>query len=270
VRKPSPIRRQSCARRAPARRGVISLIAFIALAAMALSTRVGGQTYPTKPVTIIVPFAAGGASDLVLRTFIDTAPAVLGQPVVVQSRPGGGGAIASDLVARAKPDGYTLLFGHSNSNSILPAVEGRSKGPDDLIAVCRVNTSGTFLLVRADAPFRTFGEMVAWARANPGTLIVANTGPWSAVDVTWKRMELEMGIHLRIVSYPGGAEALSHFARPPGCGSSRGAGGGRYHRERATKLDRPPTVNCGMPAAASARMTPSVVCEGPPRTRAGT
>jgi len=175
---------------------------------MALSTRVGGQTYPTKPVTIIVPFAAGGASDLVLRTFIDTAPAVLGQPVVVQSRPGGGGAIASDLVARAKPDGYTLLFGHSNSNSILPAVEGRSKGPDDLIAVCRVNTSGTFLLVRADAPFRTFGEMVAWARANPGTLIVANTGPWSAVDVTWKRMELEMGIHLRIVSYPGGADAL--------------------------------------------------------------
>jgi hypothetical protein len=113
------------------RRAAIALFALVALPTMALDTRVEGQAYPTKPVSIVVPFAAGGASDLVLRAFIETAPAFLGQPVVVQMRPGGGGAIASDLVARAKPDGYTLLFGHSNSNSILPAIEGRSKGPDD-------------------------------------------------------------------------------------------------------------------------------------------
>ena len=184
------------------------LSAFIALLVVTGPPRAAAQDYPARPITIVVPFAAGGASDLVLRTFIDTAPQFLGQPVVVQLRPGGGGAIASDLVARAKPDGYTLLFGHSNSNSILPAIEGRSKGPDDLVAVCRVNTSGTFLLVAPDAPFATFSQMITWARANPNALVVANTGPWSAVDFTWKRMERELGIALRIVTYPGGAEAL--------------------------------------------------------------
>jgi tripartite-type tricarboxylate transporter receptor subunit TctC len=192
--------------RAP--RTALRLLAVIAIATMALGARAGAQSYPTRPVMLVVPFSAGGASDLVLRTFIDTAAGFLGQPIVVQLRPGGGGAIASDLVARARPDGYTLLFGHSNSNSILPAIEGRSKGPDELVAVCRVNTSGTFLLVRPDAPFRSFGEMIDWARANPGALVVANTGVWSAVDFTWKRMERDLGIRLRIVSYGGGAEAL--------------------------------------------------------------
>lgn len=183
-------------------------IAIVLLAALLALTSAAAQDFPTKPITLIVPFGAGGASDLILRSFIDMAPKFLGQRVVVQIRSGGGGAIASELVAQAKPDGYTLLFGHSNSNSILPAIEGRSKGPDDLVAVCLVNTSGTVLLARPDAPFGSFQEMIAWAKANPGRLIVANTGPWSAVDFTWKRMEHELGIKLRIVSYPGGAEAL--------------------------------------------------------------
>ncbi len=183
-------------------------LAGLVLIGSVSAATVAAQEFPARPITLIVPFGAGGASDLVLRTFIDTAPKFLGQPIVVRLRAGAGGAIASDLVARAKPDGYTLLFGHSSSNSILPAIEGRSKGPDDLIAVCRVNTSGTFLLVRPDAPFSTFQEMIAWARRHPGQLIVANAGPWSAVDFTWKRMEAELGIKTRIVTYAGGAEAL--------------------------------------------------------------
>jgi tripartite-type tricarboxylate transporter receptor subunit TctC len=184
------------------------LAGLVLLAAVSAAAAAAAPEFPTRPITLIVPFGAGGASDLVLRTFIDTAPTFLGQPIVVRLRPGAGGAIASDLVARAKPDGYTLLFGHSNSNSILPAIEGRSKGPDDLMAVCRVNTSGTFLLVRPDAPFTTFQEMIAWAKGRPGQLIVANAGPWSAVDFTWKRMERELGITIRQVTHTGGAEAL--------------------------------------------------------------
>jgi tripartite-type tricarboxylate transporter receptor subunit TctC len=166
------------------------------------------QEFPTKPITLIIPFGAGGASDLTIRTFIGRAVEFLGQPIVVQMKPGGGGAIASEIVAQSKPDGYTLLFGHSNSNSILPAIEGRSKGPDDLAAVCRVNTSSTVFLAQPGAPFQSLKEMIAWAKANPGKLTVSTAGTWSAVGFTWKRMEQVLGVKLRIVSYDGGAEAL--------------------------------------------------------------
>ena len=104
----------------------------------------------------------------------------LGNRSLFSSNPVGGGAIAPDGCAKAPPDGYTLLFGGSGSNSTLPAVEGRSKGPDDFVAVCRVNYSPAVIIARADAPYKTFKEMVAWAKANPGKLVFGNTGPWGA------------------------------------------------------------------------------------------
>lgn len=169
---------------------------------------VAAQEFPAKPINLVIPFGAGGASDLAARTFVGAAPQFFGQPMVVQIKPGGGGAIASEAVAQAKPDGYTLLFGHTNSNSILPAIEGRSKGPDDLASVCRINTSGSVFLAQPGAPFKTFKEMVAWAKANPGKLSIANAGTWSMVDFAWRQMEVVLGLQLRIVSYDGGAEAL--------------------------------------------------------------
>jgi len=183
------------------------LIIALVLAALA-ATPVAAQQFPTKPINLIIPFGAGGASDLAARTFINTAPQFLGQPIIIQVKPGGGGAIGSDLVARAKPDGYTVLLGHTNCNSILPAIEGRSKGPDDLASVCRVNTSGSVFLARPDAPFKNFKEMIEWAKANPGKLGIANAGTWSMVDFAWRQMEVVLGLKLRIVSYDGGAEAL--------------------------------------------------------------
>ncbi len=184
------------------------LLATAALLVALGASPASAQEFPTKPINLIIPFGAGGASDLTVRTFIDRAPEFLGQPIVLQMKPGGGGAIASEIVAQSKPDGYTLLFGHTNSNSILPAIEGRSKGPDDLAAVCRVNTSGTVFLAQPSAPFRSLNEMIAWAKTNPGKLTVSTAGTWSAVGFTWKRMEQVLGVKLRIVSYDGGAEAL--------------------------------------------------------------
>ena len=183
------------------------LVGIILVAALGAGP-VAAQDFPTKPVNVLIPFGAGGASDLILRTFVHLAPETLGQPMIIQAKPGGGGAIASEIVAQAKPDGYTLLFGHTNSNSILPAIEGRSKGPDDLASVCRVNTSGNVFIAQPSAPFNNFKEMVAWAKANPGTLSVSVAGTWSMVDFTWKQMEQVLGLKLRIVSYDGGAEAL--------------------------------------------------------------
>jgi tripartite-type tricarboxylate transporter receptor subunit TctC len=181
--------------------------AFVVIAVLGAAP-VAAQPFPTKPINLVIPFGAGGASDLAARTFVGTAAQFLGQPIVVQIKPGGGGAIASEMVAQSKPDGYTLLFGHTNSNSILPAIEGRSKGPDDLASVCRINTSGSVFLAQPNAPFKTFREMVAWAKANPGKLSIANAGTWSMVDFAWRQMEVVLGLRLRIVSYDGGAEAL--------------------------------------------------------------
>ena len=99
------------------------------------------QEFPTKPVSLIIPFGAGGSHDLTARAVTSVAADHLGQPMLVQLKPGGGGAIASDFVAKATPDGYTLLFGGSGPNTTLPAIENRSKGPDDFVAICRVNYS---------------------------------------------------------------------------------------------------------------------------------
>jgi tripartite-type tricarboxylate transporter receptor subunit TctC len=166
------------------------------------------QEYPTKPVTLVIPFGAGGSHDLTARTVTSVASDYLGQPMLVQLKPGGGGAIASDFVFKASPDGYTLLFGGSGPNTTLPAIEGRSKGPDDFLAVCRVNYSPAIIVARADAPYKTFKEMMAWAKANPGKLVFGNTGPWGAGDLCWKMIVKETGIDAKNVPYDGGGPAL--------------------------------------------------------------
>ena len=89
---------------------------------------VQAQEYPTKPITLINPMGAGGSHDLTMRAVTSVANDYLGQPMIVQIKSGGGGAIGSELVAKAAPDGYTLLIGGPGWNTTLPAVEGRSKG----------------------------------------------------------------------------------------------------------------------------------------------
>jgi tripartite-type tricarboxylate transporter receptor subunit TctC len=166
------------------------------------------QEYPTKPVTLVIPFGAGGSHDLTARAVTSVAADYLGQPMLVQPKPGGGGAIAAEFVAKAAPDGYTLLFGGSGPNTTLPAIEGRSKGPDDFVAVCRVNYSPAVIIARADAPYKTFKEMLAWAKANPGKLVFGNTGPWGAGDLSWKMIIKETGIDTKNVPHDGGGPAL--------------------------------------------------------------
>jgi len=165
--------------------------------------------FPTKPITLVVPFAAGGASELQARTFIHHGKKYLGQPIVLEIRAGGSGAIGSQMVAQAKPDGYTLLYGFTGCNSVMPAVEGRSKGPDDLAPVIMVALSPGFYWVPADSPFKNMKDVVAWAKAHPGELTYANTGPRSITDFRWRWLENAAGIKTRNTAFPGGAgEAL--------------------------------------------------------------
>ena len=166
------------------------------------------QTFPAKPVTLVIPFGAGGSHDLTARALASVGHNYLGQPLVVQLKPGGGGAIASDFVAQSSPDGYTLLFGGTGPNSTLPAVEGRYKGPNDLVAVCLINYSAGLIVTRPDAPYKTLKEMVAWAKANPGKIAFGNSGPWGAADVPWKMIMKETGIETKNIPHSGGGPAL--------------------------------------------------------------
>jgi len=166
------------------------------------------QEFPTKPITLIIPFGPGGASDLTARAFVGAAPEHLGQPIIIQLKPGGGGAIASDIVAKAAPDGYTLLMGGPGPNTTLPAIEGRSRGPDDLAAVCRINYSPMLTLVQANAPYKTFKELIQYAKAHPGQLKFGHAGIWGGPDLLWKQIQLKAGITAKIIPYDGGAEAL--------------------------------------------------------------
>jgi tripartite-type tricarboxylate transporter receptor subunit TctC len=166
------------------------------------------QDFPTKPVTLIVPYGPGGSFDLTGRALVSVAMDYLGQPLVFQLKPGGGGVIGSDMVAGAAPDGHTILFAGPGPNSTIPAIEGRSKGPDDLAAVCRINYSPPIIMVRSDAPFKTFKDVVDWAKANPGKMTFGHTGVWGAADLPWKQIRLLTGIVTRDVPHTGGGPAL--------------------------------------------------------------
>lgn len=166
------------------------------------------QEFPTKPINLVIPFGAGGSSDLTARTFVNLSPEYLGQPMIIQIKPGGGGAIGSELVAQAKPDGHNLLLGHINCNSILPAMEGRSKGPDDLAVVCQINTLYSMFVVQANSPFKTLKDMVEWAKANPNKLTFGNIGSWGITEFEWRFLEHKTGMKTRIVPYDGGGESL--------------------------------------------------------------
>ena len=99
------------------------LLSFLALSFAGLES-LQAQNYPVKPINIVIPLGAGGQNDLLIRMLSPLAPEYMGQPWVVRIRTGGGGAIGSNEVAQADPDGYTLLSGHANCNSVLPAVDG--------------------------------------------------------------------------------------------------------------------------------------------------
>ena len=172
------------------------------------SSIVAAQDFPVKPVTVVVPLGAGGSNDLTARAVGSVAADYLGQPIIVKLKPGGGGAIGSDYVSKAAPDGYTLLMGGPAMNTTLPAVMGRSKGPDDLAMVCRINYSPILIVCKPDAPYKTFKEMIAYAKANPNKIVFGNGGPWGPSDLPWKLIMEKTGITTKVVPHNGGGPCL--------------------------------------------------------------
>ena len=141
-------------------RGGVLFALLVTLISGAVAT---AQEFPTKPVELVLPFGPGGSHDLTARAVASVAHQYLGQPLLVVLKPGGGGAVGSQHVIRAKPDGYTLLFGGTGPNTVFALVQKAPIGPDQFTPVARINHSPTIFAVRADAPWKSFREEIGRA-----------------------------------------------------------------------------------------------------------
>jgi len=166
--------------------------------------------YPTRPITLVVAFTPGGPSDVLARILGKKLEKSLGQPFVIDNRPGGGGNIAAEAVARAAPDGYTLLMGN---NSILATNASLFKSLNydaekDFIPISLIGSQPNILVVNPSVPARSMAELIALAKTNPGKLNCANSGYGAAAHLAAELFKAEAHVDIVSVSYKGAAPAL--------------------------------------------------------------
>ncbi len=175
------------------------------------ASSVFAQSYPSKPVRVIVGFPPGGAADLLARVVADKLSASLGQPFVVENRPGAGGTIGADAVAKAAPDGYTLLLGVTASQTIAPAIYKAL--PYDAATAFRpvalVATIPVTLVVHPSVPANTVRELVAIAKAAPAPMQFASSGSGAIPHLAGELFQLSQGVKLQHVPYKGAPLAMS-------------------------------------------------------------
>ena len=168
------------------------------------------EPWPQRPIRIIVPFAAGGSSDLAARIVARYIGETFAQQVVVENRPGASGALAAEAVARAPADGYTLLMATTAQVSIMPRIAKTSYDPrKDLAPVGVVATNPFVLAVHPSLPVRTVGELIAFARAQPTPLAYASSGPGSVGHLSMELFLHRAGLGMTVVNYKGGTEPLN-------------------------------------------------------------
>ena len=184
----------------------------LAFLSLILSLSAWGQDYPSKPVTMIVPFPPGGVADIVGRPLAAAMEKTLGQPVVVVNRAGAGGAVGMTAAAKSAPDGYTILTTLS-SISIFPVSDPLNGKPapyelKDFAPIALLTADPTVLIVRADGPYKTIKEFVAFAKANPGKINYSSSGVYGTLHVAMEMFANAAGIELFHVPYQGGGPAL--------------------------------------------------------------
>jgi len=168
------------------------------------------QAWPQKPVKIVVPFAAGGNTDGIARVTAERLTAVLGQQVLVENRAGANGAIAAEFVARAAPDGYTLLMAAMPLVAVLPVVAKQAYDPvKDFAPVSNIGSNPFVLGVHKSVPASNVREFVAFIRANPGKFNYASGGSGSVSHLSAALFVKRAGLEMTHVSYKGGAPAVA-------------------------------------------------------------
>ena len=184
-------------------------LALAALATGFLGSATAQSAYPGKTVTMVVPTAAGGTTDLSARMLAQALGPVLGQTVVVDNKGGGNGNIAASIVKRAEADGYTLLMQYSGYHVISPHITKQKQWDQgDFQPVANVISAPQIIVVRADLPVKTLPELIAYAKANPGKLNYASSGNGSLQHVTGAMLEQQGAIKMVHVPYKGTGPAL--------------------------------------------------------------
>lgn len=180
-------------------------------AAAALMTAAHAQSYPSKPVRWIVPSAPGDGSDITARLLGERVGRALGQPVVIDNKPGAGGVLGSDLAARSPADGYTMIVGNAGSHGINAAIYGRLSYDvvRDFAPVALICTAPNVMIVSPATKARSVAEFVAYARANPGRLNYASGGIGSSAHMSAELFKSLTGTEMTHVPYKGSAPAVA-------------------------------------------------------------
>jgi tripartite-type tricarboxylate transporter receptor subunit TctC len=181
----------------------------LALALTLMSAAAGAQKFPSQPVRLIVPWPAGGASDLVMRALADATVKHLGQPIVIENKPGASGTLGASIVAGLKPDGYVVTQ-MPVSVFRLPYMQSSTFDPARDFTYIIHLTGYTFgVVVRDDAPWKTFDELMAWAKANPGKLTYGTPGVGTSLHITMEQIAEKRGLEFLHVPYKGSAETTN-------------------------------------------------------------
>ena len=186
-------------------------LATICAAALGAAAPATAQTWPERPIRIVVPATAGGPTDVLARLLAERLRIVLGQTALIDNRAGAGGAIAARAVAAAPADGYTLLFGNTATFATVPAVS-KGAGYDGLNSfapVAKVMDSYQVLVTSPDLPVKSVAELVAYARANPGKLNYSTAGIGNITHLSGELLKARAGIAFEAIHYKSGGESLN-------------------------------------------------------------
>ena len=190
---------------------VMALAAVFSGSALAQSTAANaGASYPARPIRMIVPFPAGGATDILARALSQKLGEKIGQPVIVDNRPGAGGTIGADAASKATADGYTLLLATSSTHSIGPAINPKISysAEADFTPIGYVASSPNIVLVPNTSPAKTMREFIDYARKNPGRLNYASSGNGTIVHLTTEYFKAQSDTFILHIPYRGTALAM--------------------------------------------------------------
>jgi tripartite-type tricarboxylate transporter receptor subunit TctC len=183
---------------------------FLGLAFALVASHSVGQTWPAKPIKWIVPFAPGGTTDILARTIGEKLATALGQPVIIENKPGAGGGLGADFVAKAAPDGYTILGGTISTNAINASLyKNLPYDPvKDFIPITLIARVPNMLVVNNDVPAKSVAELIVLMKANPGKYTFASSGNGTSQHLSGELFKSVAGVDMQHIPYKGSPPAL--------------------------------------------------------------
>jgi tripartite-type tricarboxylate transporter receptor subunit TctC len=190
---------------------MLKIIQVIAIALAASSFQVQAQPYPNQPIRLIVPFAAGGPSDVLARAFSQKLGEDLGQPVIIDNKPGAGTNLAAEFVARSKPDGYTIFLMMVGTQAINETLYKKLSynTVKDFAPITLVASSSLMLVANPSVPVKNTSELIAYAKANPGRVNFGSSGTGTPLHLGGELFNVQAGTDITHVPYKGAAPALT-------------------------------------------------------------